>query len=144
MRSLALVALLLTIACSGSHSPDELDDGGSSDAAFGPGSPGIVLARRLNELIRENYELECKLCPCGGFSPGSEACLGAILDQFPEAKAGMLCRISLAEEYGRCLSVAPDCPAAAACDRQKDAQEAQCPVVQADAAGFVPPPPCDT
>jgi hypothetical protein len=138
----------LMLACSSSTDPTR--SGGSNvDAstpdgggALGPNSPGIALARRSNFLIRENYDLRCKVCPCNGFSPGSDTCLGAVFDQFPEAKKQVLCEIAAAERYGTCLSGAVDCGAADQCEVVHQSEKARCPVVQVDPGAFVPPPGC--
>lgn len=149
------VVTLLMLACSGSRNDTGTTGSGGSPGAggavasmpndggeLGPSSTGIALAQRINSLIKENYDLRCKVCPCNGFSPGSDVCLGAVYDQFPDTKAPVLCEISAGEHYRDCLGNAADCAAASKCDTAHSALQAQCPVVKVDAAAFVPPPGC--
>jgi hypothetical protein len=140
-------ALVVTLGCSSTASSGvepsngvdaSRDDGG----ALGPNSSGIALARRTNFLIKENYDLRCKVCPCNGFSPGSDACLGAAFDQYPDTKRQVVCEIAAAERYGTCLRGAADCAAADQCEVVHQSEKGQCPVVQVDTTGFVPPPGC--
>jgi hypothetical protein len=118
--------------------------GFSSGGSLGLASSGVALAERSNSLTKQNHDLRCRVCPCGGFSPGSDVCLGAVFDQFPEAKKQVLCEIAAAERDGACLQGADDCAAADQCELVYQSEKGRCPVAQLDPAAFVPPPGCAT
>lgn len=122
-----------------SGSGTSITDAGS---ALGPNSSGLDVAQRFNALIKENYDLRCKLCPCGGFSTGSDLCLGAVFDQYPDAKKHALCEIAAGERNGLCLKAVVDCKAADQCEVVHQSEKAECPVVQVDPTKVVLPPGC--
>src|SRR5690349_24124189 len=79
--------------------------GETLDGGLNASSPGIALASRLNALIKQNHDAQCAACqPCGGFSPGSDVCLGAAIDACPQAKPSIVCQIAVEEHALTCLS----------------------------------------
>lgn len=130
-RARASAAILATAvfgtACGtdGAGSPG----GETLDGGIDVHSSGVVLAHRANTLIQQNHDAQCALCPvCGGFSPGSDACGGALLDAYPRAKENVLCRIAADEREGRCLADAKACNDANQCDAAAKAEYATCPI----------------
>src|SRR5260221_8107442 len=140
-RRAILVTVLSFTACGGSDGSGTgigaSGDAGARDGALGPSSPGVALAHEYNLLVKDGYDLRCKVCPCNGFSPSSpqgEACTGAIFDQYPGAKRQAVCKIGVLRQYRRCLQGAPDCGSADMCEGEKHADDAQCPSFSVDAA----------
>jgi hypothetical protein len=112
--------------------------GETLDGGLGASSPGLVLAQRANQLVQQNHDAECALCPaCGGFSPGSDSCEGALLDAYSQAKQNVVCRIAADERRQRCLADAKTCNDATQCDASANGEYATCPTF----TGPTTPPP---
>jgi hypothetical protein len=148
IRHLALTLFVAT-ACSGSDSqraaPGNRGDAGEGDVAIGPDSSGLTVAHAYDVLVERNYEVRCAVCPCGAFVPATpqgEACTGAILDQYPDAKTQALCKIDGEEQYGRCLADAADCAAADSCSVARAQDAAMCAPFDDTAAMKMPPVEC--
>ncbi len=100
----------------------ELDGGLDED------SPGLALAERANALIKKNHDAECVLCAtCGAFSSGDDACEGALLDSYPQAKPNIVCRIAAEEHAEQCLARTNSCNDAAQCNATAKTDSAACP-----------------
>src|SRR5689334_17861680 len=122
----ALCAAALTAGCSGGSSASHA--GQTLDGGLNSSSPGIALASRVNALIKQNHDAQCAACqPCGGFSPGSDVCLGAAIDTYPQAKPGVVCQIASEEHALTCLTRATTCDAVNQCRDTQKGESMACP-----------------
>jgi hypothetical protein len=129
----------LALGCSDAGNNAAID--GASDG----GMSGLALAHAYDVLVEETHDLRCKVCPCGAFVPATpqgEACTGAVLDTFPDAKARAVCSLGVEEDYKGCLATVADCMAADECEATRNAALGNCPFFDETAAATAPPAAC--
>jgi hypothetical protein len=83
----------------------------------------------VNAVKKEAHELRCRVCPCTPFlevSTEVEACIGSVLDAYPQIKAGVECDLIVLEEHRDCVESALTCAEADACNAERDAKD-DCP-----------------
>jgi hypothetical protein len=133
------------VGCAGSDSSSTTPGGAGGGGDVSDASPGVAIAHEYNLLVREAYDLRCKVCPCGGFSessPAGEACTGAVFDLYPGAKRQAVCKTDDLRAYAACLKDLVDCAAADACNAAKQSADAQCPPFDQSGANQALPSAC--
>ena len=143
-RSMTL-PLVGVVGCGGSDSSSTTPGGAGGGGEVGDSSPGVAIAHEFNLLIRETYDLRCKVCACGGFSessPAGEACTGAVFDLYPGAKRQAVCKTGDLRAYAVCLKDVVDCAAADVCSAAKQSVDAQCPPFDQNNANQALPSAC--
>ena len=141
----ALVLSGIGMAGCGSSDSSDTTPSGAGGGTVGIGSPGVAIAHEVNVLIKETYDLRCRVCPCGGFnfsSPAGEACTGALLDLYAGAKRQAVCKTEDLRAYATCLQNVTDCTAADACTNAMKSADTACPSFDEGSATQPLPPAC--
>lgn len=144
------VFLLLGLPLACSNSSADREDGSVEHA---DGSAGTLTTLQLvqlsNDLIKDNYDLYCQSCACGGFldvSSETEQCVASVIDEYPDAEVrrsiieGLKCWTDALEQEKSCMAASSTCAEAEICRQTEDSATNDCnmmiPIGDAAAAQY--------